>query len=120
MGLVAYFQQEISVFQHRISIKHLAVPDGDTVKTVIRHQTWRDIETRDRAKTRHTSVETESRQRHEKPCLETVSTQDTCVETPWLSRTCSLTLMWSSSARASHIHSIGYCQRALYKSCSNN
>jgi len=30
------------------------------------------MKTRDRAKTRHTSVETEPRPRHEKPCLETV------------------------------------------------
>jgi len=45
----------------------------------MRHETWRDIETRFRAKTRHTSVETEPRLRHEKPCLEIVSGQDTCL-----------------------------------------
>jgi len=31
MDLVAYFQQEMSVFQHRI--RRLAMPDKDTFKT---------------------------------------------------------------------------------------
>jgi len=34
------------------------------------------METRDRAKTRHTIVETEPRPRHEKQCLETVKYND--------------------------------------------
>jgi len=43
------------------------------------------METQDRAKTRHTSVETERRPRHEKPRLETVSIQDTtCLDAPSL------------------------------------
>jgi len=42
------------------------------------------MKTWDRAKTRHTSVETEPEPRHKKPCLETVSRQDTCLETPLL------------------------------------
>jgi len=42
------------------------------------------METRYEAKTRHTSVETEPRSRNEKPRLETVSRQDTCLETPSL------------------------------------
>jgi len=41
MGLVAYFQQEMLVFQQN---KHLAMPDSDTVKTLswrMRHnETW--------------------------------------------------------------------------------
>jgi len=37
---------------------------------------WRDMETRDSANTRHTSVETEQAWRHAKPCLETVSISD--------------------------------------------
>jgi len=32
--------------------------------------------------TRHTSVETKPRPRHEKQCLNVVSRQDTCLETP--------------------------------------
>ena len=61
------------------------MPDRDTVKTVMRHETWRDMETRDRAKTRHTSVDTESPPRREKLCRETVAIQDTtCLETPSL------------------------------------
>jgi len=55
------------------------MPDRDTV---MRHETWRDMETRDRAKTRHTSVETEPRPW--KPRLEKVSRQDTDLETPSL------------------------------------
>jgi len=42
------------------------------------------METRTRAKTRHTKVETEPRPRHVKPCPETVTRQDTCLETPSL------------------------------------
>jgi len=57
--------------------KHLAMPDRDTVKTQswdMRHdETWK-LETR--AKTGHTSVETEPRPRHEKPCLKTVLRRD--------------------------------------------
>jgi len=41
------------------------------------HETWRDMETWDRAKTRHTSVEIEPRARREKPCRKTVFRQDT-------------------------------------------
>jgi len=48
------------------------MPERDTDKTVVRHETWWDMETRDRAKTRRTSVETQQRPRHEKPCLETI------------------------------------------------
>ena len=62
--------------------KHLAMPDRDTV---MRHETCRDMETRDAAKTRrYTSVEAEPRLRHEKSCLETVSRQDTRLDTPSL------------------------------------
>jgi len=39
------------------------------------------METRDKAKTRHTNVETEPRPRHYKPGLKTVSRQNTCLET---------------------------------------
>ena len=42
------------------------------------------MESRIRAKTRDTSVKTEPRLRHEKPCLETVSRQDTRLDTPSL------------------------------------
>jgi len=42
------------------------------------------METRGRVKIRRTSVETEPRPRHERPCLETVSRQETCLETPSL------------------------------------
>jgi len=67
MGLAAYFQQEMPVFQH--INKHLDMPHRDTVKTQSRDtrhdETWK-LETR--AKTTHTSVETETRPRHEKPC----------------------------------------------------
>jgi len=55
MGLMAYFQQEIPVFQHRISTL-LCQRETQSRHS---HETWRDMETRDRAKTRHTSVETE-------------------------------------------------------------
>jgi len=57
---------------------HLPVPDRDTV---MRHETWRNMETRDRDKTRRTSVETEPRPIHEISRLKTVSSQDTCLET---------------------------------------
>jgi len=53
----------------------------------MRHETWRDIETRDRVKTRHTSVETEPRLRLEKKQVKTVSRQDTCLVTPPLPST---------------------------------
>jgi len=63
--------------------KHIAMPDRDTVKTQSwdtgHDGTWK-LETR--AKTRHTSVETEPSSRYEKPCLETVSRRDTRLETP--------------------------------------
>jgi len=68
VGLVAYFEQEMPVFQHR---KHLVMLDRDKVKTQsrdIRHV----METQDRSKTGHTSVEIQPSPRHEKPWLETV------------------------------------------------
>jgi len=43
-----------------------------------------DVEVRDRAKTRQTSVKTETRPRREKPYLKTVSRQNMCLETPSL------------------------------------
>jgi len=42
------------------------------------------METRDAAKTRHTSVETEPRPKHKKQCLEAVSRLDTCIKIPSL------------------------------------
>ena len=95
------------------SLKNCPFPWGSgphlmqTLMAVSRDETRRDMETRDRAKTRHASVETEPRPRHEKPCLETVSRRDTwvvcngcilltCLETP------SLLVMVALCNRADH------------------
>jgi len=52
------------------------MPERHSQDTVMRHETLRNMITRDRAKTRHTIVKSETRPRHEKSCLETVSRYD--------------------------------------------
>ena len=60
--------------------KHSVMTDKDGRETEPRQ----DVEVRDRAKTRQTSVKTETRPRREKPYLKTVSRQNMCLETPSL------------------------------------
>jgi len=61
--------------------KCIAKPDSHSQDTVMRHETWRDMETRDRTKTRHTSIDAEPRPRHEKSCFQTVLREDTYLKT---------------------------------------